>query len=709
MIRKLFFSILSLVISSSLFSQNWDWVRTISGTANDTGYSIDVDSSGYVFMTGRCKQLTTFENGNTPYGPTSIGDRDVYISKYSSNGTLIWAKLAGTEKAPHYDQGYSVKADNQGGCYLTGIFNDTSFFGIDTLFSEGERDAFLAKLNSDGDFLWSRRVGGSSHDYARHVDIDPNGDVLFCGNIIGLTSINGNIVGTNNQPTAYLIKYDSNGNFMDFAHFDTPHKSSFEQFTFDADNNIYLVGKINGYGTINGTTITAANSSTWNDLCIIKLDEQFNVIWGKTAGGNYSDIANCITLKDSTIYIGGSYSSTAIFDTITTTFNSTATGSSSNAHKDLFIAAYNLNGNIKWLKTAGNEGVDEIYGLRISEHDNIYASGFYQDSLTMDNTTIYSQPTITNGIILRLDTLGHLIWHKNLEHTAITRCYQLDIDLNENIFITGDFSGTINFDTITRIGQNRDAFGGKLLQPTYPSYILDSTQIYCLGDTAIIEMTSLTSPVDYEYISSDSHTFWLDSNHIYYLIDDSPTINLTGKIVTSNAYYSDTISLDQTITTAVLPIPNLINDTTLCDTVNDFILTTDDYYINYLWSNNPTNNTNTNLVNTSGTITLSVTDTNTCEGTNEVLINFSPCLSVKENYSNCELNFINSTHSFTNNCPLEITNLYISNLNGKTLYKSNHIKANEQIKITNLSDGIYFIKAHYSDSSVKTKKIMILN
>ncbi len=709
MTTKLSFLLIILSFNLSLFAQNWDWVRTISGTANDTGYSIDVDDSGYVFMTGRCKQLTTFENGNTPYGPISIGDRDVYVSKYSPTGSLIWASLAGTEKALNYDQGYSITADNQGGCYVSGIFNDTSFFGLDTLFSEGQRDAFLAKLDWNGTFLWSRRVGGISHDYSRHVGIDNNGDVLFCGNTMGLTSINGNIVGTLNQPTAYLIKYDANGNFINYAHFDTSFKSSFEQFTFDSDNNIYIVGSINGYGTINGTTITAPNSPSWNDICIIKLDEQFNVIWNQTTGGSNYDIATCITLKDSSIYVGGSYSGTAVFDTITTTFNSAITGSNSYLHRDLFIAAYTLNGNIKWLNTGGNEGIDEIYGLKISNNNNLYASGFFQDSLTMSNITVYSQPMVTNGIILKLDTSGNLLWHKPLTHTETTRCYQLDVDLNDNIFVTGDFYGSINFDTITRTAQGRDAFGGKLLQPTYPSFILDSTLNYCMGDTVILEMTSLTSPIEYDYIPNDIYTSWIDSNLIYYIIEDSPTINLEGEIITSNAYYTDTTVLNLTINSYNNPTPELINDTTLCDTVNNFILTTNNFYANYLWSNNPTNNTNTNIINTSGTIILSVIDTNTCVGTNEVLINFSPCLSVKEIHLDCELKFYNSTNSFTNNCPLEITNLSIVNLSGRVLYKTSNIKPNTQIKITNVSDGIYFIKAQYSDSNVKTKKIIILN
>jgi len=709
MTLRLFILFITLFLSTSLFSQKWEWVRAISGTANDTGYSIDVDDSGYVFMTGRCKQLTTFENDNNPFGPITIGDRDVYISKYSSEGELVWATLAGTEKAPNYDQGYSIVADNSGGCYVAGIFNDTSFFGPDTLFSDGMRDAFITKLDINGNFLWSRRVGSDNHDYARHVAIDNNGDILFCGNTHGMTIINGDVVGTVNQPTAYIIKYDPNGNLLNYAHFDTPYKSSFEQFTFDTDNNTYVVGSINGHGVINGTTIASMNSPSWQDVCIIKLDEQLNVIWSETAGGNYYDIAHCITFKDSSIYIGGSYSSTAVFDTITTTFNSTATGSASNQHKDLYIAAYNLNGNIRWLKTGGNEGVDEIYGLKISENNNIYASGFYRDSLTLDNSNIYAQPNVTNGIIFKMDTAGQVDWYKNLSHTFDTRCYQLDIDKYENIFVTGDFYGTINFDTIIHTGQNRDAFGGKLLQPTSPSYFFNNSQDYCLGDTTIIELTSLTSPISYEYIPNDSYTSWIDSNLIYYIVEFEPSMNLAGNIITSNYYYSDTIQLDITLNSFNNPTPFLISDTTICDTISDFTLYSEDFYYNYFWSNNISNNNFSNPVNTSENINLTVIDSNNCSGSNQVSVMFQPCLTISEKTSQCKLTYYEKSNTLKNNCPLNIIDLKIVNMNGQTIHTIDDMKDHGQISMPDLSPGVYLITAKYSNLSVQTQKILILN
>jgi len=708
MILRLFLLFFSLILSTFLFSQKWEWVRTISGTANDTGYSIDIDDSGYVFMTGRCKLATTFENNNSPYGPVTIGGKDIYISKYSSEGNLIWAAIAGTDEIDPYDQGYSVTSDNSGGCYVSGIFNDTSFFGTDTLISEGERDIFITRIDANGNFIWSRSIGGAQHDYCRDVSINNDGDIILCGNIRDFVDFNGNIVGTANQPTGIIVKYDTNGNMIDYVHFDSP-KSSFEQITFDSNNNIYTIGTLNGSGTINNTTVNTNNSASWQDICLLKLDQNFNIIWSETAGSSFYDIGTCITLKDSTVYIGGSFTGTALFDTISVTYNSLTTGSTSLSHRDAFIAAYSVNGGIKWINTGGSEGIDEIFGLKISQENHLYISGYYKDSITIDTTTLLSPTGITNGFIARLDTSGNVIWNKNLYNTQDSRCYQIELDKDENIYITGDFYGTINFDTINHTGQNRDAFGGKLLQHTSPSYIFNSSQNYCIGDTAIIEMTSLTSPISYEYLPNDTHTSWIDSNLIYYIIDFEPSMSLTGNIISSNYYYSDTIPVNITITSFNNPTPYLTNDTLLCDTISDFTLYSQDFYDSYLWSNNLSNNNFSNPVIASGNITLTVIDSNNCSGSNQVSIIFLPCLTINEKTTDCNLTYYEPSNTLINNCPLSILELKIINMNGQTIQTIDDMGSHGQLRLPNLSPGVYFINAKYSNLSVQTQKILILN
>ncbi len=701
-VMKKFILIACFLASFTTFTQEWEWVRTISGQANDTGHSIEVDDSGYVFMTGRSKWQTTFEDPSNPIGPIMIGDRDTYISKYSPNGNLIWAKQAGTPKAPLYDLGYCVKSDKNGGCYVCGIYNDTSFFGNDTLISSGLKDGYLTHLNANGDFLWSKRFGGIGNDFAKGISVDSDGNVYVCGSFEGAITFNGNSIGSINQYGAIIIKYDQNGNFLDYLQLASNYKCSFEKLIFDDSNNIYVTGSIHGYGIINGTTISSLNSASWNDMILIKLSNDFNsVLWSTSGGGSYYDIGNILTKDSNSIYVGGAYSNTATFDTITTVYNSNVTGANSYLHRDAFIASYDLNGNIKWLKSFGDDGIDEVLGLKMSKSGYLYAAGFYVDTITIDDTTLISTPNITNGFILKLDTLGNLIWAKSVPNNLNTRLYGLTLDKYENIFVTGDFYGTINFNNnITFTGQNRDAYGGKLVQPPSTNYSLITLPPFCIGDTIKIKLSAYGSPLNFSYTPYDNYNSWLDSNYIFYTISESPLMILNGQVITNNDFYSDTSLYQIQINTFDSLHPYLVNDTILCSPINSFELVTTPNYENYIWSNDPNNNSNSNTVFSSGIYTITVTDTNGCHGKNSTSVVFSDCLNLFEQTSSKYLIFYNNQIKNINN--QTITNLFIYNELGQIVLFKNTISPNEIIDLSLFNNGMYYIK--YDNN---TKKIII--
>jgi len=109
-------------------SGNLSWAKTIGGTKEDDGYSIQQTSDGGYVITGE-----TFSFG--------AGERDVFVIKLDSSGNLSWAKTIGGASS---DSSFSIQQTSDGGYIITGYTNSFNSFGV------GTPDVFVIKLDSSG-------------------------------------------------------------------------------------------------------------------------------------------------------------------------------------------------------------------------------------------------------------------------------------------------------------------------------------------------------------------------------------------------------------------------------------------------------------------------------------------------------------------------------------------------------------------------------
>ena len=127
------------------------WVRGVGSTASDKGSAISVDGSGNAYVTGRFTGTVTFGSGEpnqTQLTSASASFYDIFVAKYNGNGTLAWAKQAGSTST---DQGFGIAVDVLGNSYVTGSFSGTATFGLGDpnetqLTSAGSHDIFVGKF-----------------------------------------------------------------------------------------------------------------------------------------------------------------------------------------------------------------------------------------------------------------------------------------------------------------------------------------------------------------------------------------------------------------------------------------------------------------------------------------------------------------------------------------------------------------------------------
>lgn len=161
---------------------NFIWAKSIGGMLNENGHSITTDDLGNVYTAGVFQLEADFGPGTSNFVLTSNGSYDIFIQKMDASGNFVWAKSVGGSGK---DWAYSIVADTLGYVYVTGYYTNTVDFdpGPATfdLTSNGGQDIFIQKLDSDGNLIWVKSLGGIGTDHGDDVHVDVSGNVYLAG------------------------------------------------------------------------------------------------------------------------------------------------------------------------------------------------------------------------------------------------------------------------------------------------------------------------------------------------------------------------------------------------------------------------------------------------------------------------------------------------------------------------------------------------
>ena len=142
-----------------------------------SGYAISTDSLGNSYVVGSYGN----SSGVIFYSPSntiSLAEQQgVFIAKYDATGTVIWA----TSTSGYGGTAYSIKTDNAGNSYVTGSFVDTTAFEPYTLTASGFEDIFIVKYTSSGSVEWARQVEGPHQGWGRGIALDKVGNCYITG------------------------------------------------------------------------------------------------------------------------------------------------------------------------------------------------------------------------------------------------------------------------------------------------------------------------------------------------------------------------------------------------------------------------------------------------------------------------------------------------------------------------------------------------
>lgn len=252
------------------------WQKTYGGTKNDAAYAVQPTSDGGYIVAGESYSNDidiTAHHGSTDYP-------DYWIIKLNSDGELEWEKsLGGT----NIDAARTIMPTNDGGFVAAGFTwsNDENVSG-----NHGLSDYWVIKISSVGTLLWQHCYGGSAADAAYSVIQTNDGDYIVAGNTY---SNDGDItfhLGTTSFSDSWIVKLFDDGTINWQRSFGGTDKDEARKIKQTEDEGFIIVG--NTFSSDGDVTTQHGNGDYW----VVKIGLIGNLMWQKSLGGSFIDIAH---------------------------------------------------------------------------------------------------------------------------------------------------------------------------------------------------------------------------------------------------------------------------------------------------------------------------------------------------------------------------------------------------------------------------------
>lgn len=475
---------LSLGITS-LNGQTFEWARSWGGADVDIGTSIATDASGSIFISGFFSGTVDFDPGPDTFNLTTVGifGGDIFVQKLDPSGNFLWARswASGSSISP------KITIDDFGNVYTSGCFSGTVDFdpGPDTtnLTTGNQPGIFIQKMDASGSFLWAKSFGGASGGYDVPSSIIVGASGVYTTGVYSYvedfdpgpdTSL---LSSTQWNEDIFVQKLDTLGNFLWAKSLGGPLTDECYSICIDDLDNVYITGYFKGTadfdpgpGIFNLTSVSGSQ-----DVFVYKMDASGNFLWTKSFGGVRNGDSGLSISVDAAgnVYTSGQFYDSVDFNPGPGVYNLSSNGI---YKRDVFIQKMDASGNFLWAKSYGNTNWNEVasFSLAVDDFGNVFIAGDFIGTVDFDlglGTYNLSEP-LGGFFVQKLDPLGSFIWAKSLGGPIVRTSgvgwgNWICIDAMDNVLTTGFFQGTVNFDpdsgtaNLTSVG-DQDIFVLKL-------------------------------------------------------------------------------------------------------------------------------------------------------------------------------------------------------------------------------------------------------
>jgi hypothetical protein len=375
---------------------NFIWAKQISGTMIESIHKVALDAGGNIYLAGEYNATVDFNPGPATFNLTStthtipsLKSIDVYVVKLDPNGNFLWAKSFG---GAEYDAIADMEIDVHGNIILGGYFGLSPDFDPGTatvnITSAGMNDIYITKLDSNGNFIWTKRIGGTGDEHVNNMVLDASGNIYATGYFYGPVDFNPGagiftLLGSapdqlNGQlQDVYVTKLNNDGNFIWASKFGGPQSELGYALAVDSNENVYCSGVFFGMADFDPGTADYNLDSVFSSMYLAKLDSNGQFGWAKKISGTGLVEPRRMQFDtEGNLFINGLYSNTVSFG-LSPEFELTSTTVNT---PDVFIAKFAASGDALWVKSIGGTGEDDIYGMTITSEGSVYTSGSFSET-----------------------------------------------------------------------------------------------------------------------------------------------------------------------------------------------------------------------------------------------------------------------------------------------------------------------------------------
>jgi hypothetical protein len=261
------------------------WTKTYGGAGDLLAYTLQQTSNDGFILTG-------YTNAS------GAGNLDLLLIKTDESGNPTWTKTFG---GPGLDVGHAVRQTTDGGFIVAGV----------TDLGAGNGDLYLIRVNSSGDSIFTKTIGGTGIDRASSIQVTADGGFI----IGGYTSSSG--AGENDF---YLIKTSSDGMVTWVKTLGGASADNGNDVQQTTDGGYIFVGNTMSFG------------AGGSDVYLIKTDASGTPVWSKTYGGSGGEFGNSVQQTGDGGYVVAGYSS---------------------SFPGVYLIRTDGNGNLNWSKNIG--------------------------------------------------------------------------------------------------------------------------------------------------------------------------------------------------------------------------------------------------------------------------------------------------------------------------------------------------------------------
>lgn len=321
-----------------------------------------VDSATKIFADGSGNSYIVGSSWATWGAPVRVfqGGAEAYVVKLDPNGNRLWHTFLG---GSGNDYGDDIVVDAQGFIYVTGSSYASWGAPLEAYHGSSASDTFVAKLNANGTLVWNTFLGQANDDYPNGMAMDTMGDIYIAGNSTFSWGTPVRLFAGGSD--TFVAKIDSfNGILLWNTFLGGTGSDGSSGITVDKNQNIYVAGYSNGGSW--GTPIRPFAGGTNSDAYAAKLSQGGALVWNTFLGGAGGDGSSGISVdSNGNVFVGGSSGQTW--------------GSPIRAYQggqDSFAAKMDPSGNLLWNTFLGSAGNDWGAETAVDWAGNLYVTGY---------------------------------------------------------------------------------------------------------------------------------------------------------------------------------------------------------------------------------------------------------------------------------------------------------------------------------------------